>query len=198
MNKRFLLLIIALVLIVSLTVGCAKKTPPVDETTPPADTGDTTNPPDNTGDTGSGDTGTDNPDAVSGASMATDEASFIEKIGADGNWIVLTDKDLTFTEDLMVEGDFEKRSLAFAAYLPDNKIDRFSVTAPSLVINSPNTLLEYGIMKGDVYVQAEGFTTKDATIEGNLYFATEELKTAFKVDDLTKVTGETSVKEFTK
>src|SRR5690606_36933364 len=130
---------------------------------PTTDTGDTNNP-----DTNPGGTDTENPDAVSSASLATDEASFKEKISAGGNWIVLTDKDLTFEEDLMVEGEFDKRALAFAAYLPDNKVDRFSVTTPSIVINSANTLLEYGIVKGDVYVQAEGFTTKDATIEGNL------------------------------
>ena len=196
MNKRFTLIIISLILIVSLLAGCTTKTPPVedDTTTPPVtDTGDTTNP-----DTEPGDTDTENPDAVSSASLATDEASFKEKISADGNWIILTDKDLTFEEDLMVEGEFDKRSLAFAAYLPDNMIDRFSVTAPSLVINSANTLLEYGITKGDVYVQAEGFTTKDTTIEGNLYFATEELKTAFTMDELSKVSGEVSVKDFEK
>lgn len=198
MNKRFVLIIISLVLIVSLLVGCTSKTPPEDDTTtPPAtDNGDTTNPPDSGTDTGEPDT--ENPDAVSSASLATDEASFKEKISGDGNWIILTDKDLTFEENLMVEGEFDKRVLAFAAYLPDNKIDKFSVTTPSLVINSSNTLLEYGIVKGDVYVQAEGFTTKDATIEGNLYFATEELKTAFEVDELTKISGEVGVKEFIK
>lgn len=195
MNKKFILLIISLILIVSLLVGCTTKTPPKDDTTTPpvTDTGDTTNPPTDTGNTDTGGT-----DAVSSASLATDEASFKEKISANGSWIVLTDKDLTFTEDLMVEGEFEKRALAFAVYLPDNKIDKFSVTAPSMVINNPNTLLEYGIIKGDVYVQAEGFTTKDATIEGNLYFATEELKTAFTKDELTKVNGDVTVKEFKK
>lgn len=194
MNKKFMVLIISLILIVSLLVGCTTKTPPKDDTTPPTtDTGDTNNP-----DTNPGGTDTENPDAVSSASLATDEASFKKIISADGNWIVLTDKDLTFEEDLMVEGEFDKRALAFAAYLPDNKVDRFSVTAPSIVINSANTLLEYGIVKGDVYVQAEGFTTKDATIEGNLYFATEELKTAFTMDELSKINGEVSVKEFKK
>ena len=197
MNKRFILLIISLVLIVSLLVGCTTKTTPEeDTTTPPAtDKGDTTNPTDTGTDTNTN-TGTDtkNPDAVSSASLATDEASFKEKISANGNWIVLTDKDLSFTEDLVVEGDFEKRALAFAAYLPDNKIDKFSVTAPTIVINNPNTLLEYGIIKGDVYVKSEGFTTKDATIEGNLYFETEELKSAFTKDEMTKVSGEVSVK----
>lgn len=202
MKKRFIILIISFVLVISLLVGCATKTPPEDNTNPPAtDNGDTNTPPEtDTGETDTDNTGTDteNPDAVSSASLATDEASFKEKISADGNWIILTDKDLSFEEDLMVEGEFEKRVLAFADYLPDNKIDKFSVTTPSLVITSANTLLEYGIVKGDVYVQAEGFTTKDATIEGNLYFATEELKTAFKMDELTKVSGEVGVKDFKK
>ncbi|MFL0245764.1 hypothetical protein [Candidatus Clostridium stratigraminis] len=148
-------------------------------------------------------------DTVTGASMATDEASFEQKIGKDGNYIVLTNKDLTFTKDLTVDGKFTKkdangnevvsRSLAFATTGADKKVDkRFTVTVPKLVINSENTLLEDGIVKGDIYVQAKGFKTKDTTINGNLYFATEELKNAFKADSLTKITGKVEVKAYTK
>jgi hypothetical protein len=148
-------------------------------------------------------------DAVSSASMATDNDSFKKAISKDGNWIVLTDKDLTFTEDLVVDGelthkghdgkDATGRSLAFATSKEDHSVDkRFTVTTPNFVINSSNTLLEDGIVKGDVYVQAPGFTTSDAVIEGNLYFATQELKDAFKIDPKTKVSGTTDVKAYAK
>lgn len=148
-------------------------------------------------------------DAVTGASIATDEAGFEKRISKDGVIVVLTSKDLTFTKDLTVEGTFTKkgtdgkdvvaRSLAFATTKPDKSIDkRFTVTVPRIVINSENTLLEDGILKGDVYVTAKGFSTKDTTINGNLYFATEELKNAFKVDDKTKITGKVEVKAYAK
>lgn len=149
-------------------------------------------------------------DAATGASMATDNASFEKAISKDGSFIILTKGDLTFTNDLTVDGTFTKkdaktgkdvptRSLAFATTKPDKSIDqRFTVTVPRLVINSENTLLEDGIVKGDIYVQAPGFITSDATIDGNLYFANDDLKNAFKVDAKTKITGQVAVKAYTK
>ena len=181
MKKKFMILALSLAMIVTVMAGCTSKTPnKVEETTTPpvVETGDV--------------------DAVSTASLALDEASFVEKISKDGNWIVLTTSDLAFTEDLIVDGTFDKRSLAFAVNLPDGKVDRFSVTTPSLVLNNVNTLLEYGTVKGDVYVQAEGFTTKEATVEGNLYFATQELMDAFTADELTTITGTVGVCEYSK
>ncbi|TAH74886.1 MAG: hypothetical protein EWM47_01005 [Anaerolineaceae bacterium] len=147
-------------------------------------------------------------DVVSSASQAPDEKTFEEKISKDGNFIIITSKDLTFDKDLTVDGTFTKkdsdgnevatRSLALAEYGENNSVIRYTLTVPRIVINSENTLLEYGIIKGDVYVQAPGFKTKDATIDGNLYFANQELKDAFSADELTKVTGEIEVKEYTK
>lgn len=147
-------------------------------------------------------------DVVSSASQAPDEKTFEDRISKDGNFIIITSKDLTFENDLTVDGTFTKkdkdgnevaaRSLALAAYGKDNSVIRYTVTVPRIIINSENTLLEYGIIKGDVYVQAPGFKTKDATVDGNLYFATQELKDAFCADDLTKITGNVEVKEYTK
>ncbi len=137
-------------------------------------------------------------DVVSSASQAPDEKTFEEKISKDGNFIIITSKDLTFDKDLTVDGTFPNRSLALATYGENNTVNRYTLTVPRIVINSENTLLEYGIIKGDVYVQAPGFKTKDATIDGNLYFANQELKDAFSADELTKVTGEVEVKEYTK
>ena len=190
MKSKLMLLSLSMVLGVSILAGCGKKaTTPTADTSKPATTAKA--------------------DTVSGASQANDEATFEQKIGKDGNYIILTSKDLTFTKDLTVDGKFIKkdkdgkevvaRSLAFATETADKKIDkRFTVTVPRIVINSENTLLEDGIIKGDVYVQAPGFKTKDATINGNLYFATEDLKNAFKADDLTKISGKIEVKAYTK
>lgn len=190
MKKKLILLTICLALIVGMMAGCAK-TPAKEPTKEPATTEPTTEKPEET-------------DAVSSASVVSDEESFKKGISKEGTFIVLTTKDLTFEEDLVVEGTFTKankegkevpvRSLAFT----QTGSERYSVTAPNMIIKSENTLMEYGIFKGDVYVQAPGFTTKDATIEGNLYFATQELMDAFEIDELTKISGETAVKEYTK
>ncbi len=176
-----MILTLSLAMLTTLMAGCSSKAPEkVEETTtPPA-------------------VETEDTDAVSSASLALDEASFVEKISKDGNWIVLATSDLTFTEDLMVEGEFDKRSLALASNNADGKLEEYLLTVPSLVINSENTLLEYGTVKGDVFVQTEGFTTKETTIEGNLYFANQELMDAFTADELTTVAGSIEVLEYTK
>lgn len=190
MKKKLMLLTICLALIVSMMAGCAKASAKEPTTTEPTTTE------------------SEETDGVSSASVVSDEESFIKGISEEGTFIVLTTKDLTFEEDLTVDGTFTKkdkdgnevvtRSLAFAQNGADGKMERYSVTVPNIVINSENTLLEYGILKGDIYVQAPGFKTKDATIEGNLYFATQELMDAFAIDELTKVSGEIVVKEYTK
>jgi outer membrane murein-binding lipoprotein Lpp len=185
MKKKSMLLALSTILCVSLLAGCSSKAPAEQ---PAAQT---------------------KTDTVASASQAPDEATFEKKISKDGNYIIITNKDLTFTKDLTVDGKFTKkdkdgkevvtRSLAFASEAADGKVEkRFTVTVPRIVINSENTLLEVGKIKGDVYVQVPGFKTKDATIDGNLYFATQELKDAFKKDDLTKITGTIDVCQYTK
>ena len=42
-----------------------------------------------------------------------------------------------------------------------------------------NFKVQAGTVKGDVYVEANGFTlTEDTTIDGNVYFASEDVKSA--------------------
>jgi predicted small lipoprotein YifL len=193
MKSKLMVLTLTMVIGVSILTGCANKAP---APKPDASKAATTAPA--------------KTDVVSRASQANDEATFEKKISKDGNYIIITSKDLTFTKDLTVDGTFTKkdkdgkevvtRSLAFASKSADGKsIDkRFTVTVPRIVINSENTLLEDGIIKGDVYVQAKGFTTLDTTIDGNLYFATEELENDFCVDGKSKITGKVEVKAYTK
>lgn len=148
-------------------------------------------------------------DTVAGASQAVDEAAFEQKISKDNsNYMIIAKKDMTFTKDLIVESGVKKdkdgketpnRSIGLATLTKDNKVDtRFTLTAPRIVFTGENGKIEYGIVKGDVYVQAKGFILKDATIDGNLYFATDDLKNAFKLDATTKITGKTEVKAYTK
>jgi hypothetical protein len=63
-----------------------------------------------------------------------------------------------------------------------------------MTVKSENFKVQAGIVKGDVNVQAKGFTlTADATIDGNVYFASEDLKTSAVIEG--KVTGATEVKK---
>ncbi|MCK9444817.1 MAG: hypothetical protein M0Q14_09875 [Tissierellaceae bacterium] len=180
MKTKALLLILAMVLSISILSGCTTK-PQEQET---------------------GDNSQTEVDATSSASQAVDEASFKEKISKDGNFIIITSSDLSFSEDLIVEGTFENsggsiaRSIALAQYDEEGNAIEFNLTVPNLVIKSENALIEYGTVKGNVYVEAPGFRTKETTIEGNLYFATEELMNEFEADEGTEITQEIAVKEY--
>ena len=148
-------------------------------------------------------------DVVTGPSQVNDEATFEEKISKDNsNFMIIVNKDLTFTKDLIVESGIKKekdgkespnRSIAPAAEDDSFKItDRFTITVPNLVFAGENGKFENGTLKGNIYVEDKGFILQDGTVDGNIYFATEELKDAFKADDTSKITGTIEVKAYTK
>ena len=148
-------------------------------------------------------------DAVTGASQVNDEATFKEKISKDNtNFMIIVNKDLTFTEDLIVESGIKKdkegkeapnRAIAPAAEDASMKISaRYTLTVPNLVFAGENGKFENGTLKGNIYVQTKGFILQDATVDGNIYFATQELMDAFKLDETSKVTGTVEVKAYTK
>ncbi|MBW9155116.1 hypothetical protein G9F71_018000 [Clostridium sp. FP2] len=64
-----------------------------------------------------------------------------------------------------------------------------TTAVPKLTINSPNGTIEHGTFKGDLYVYGNNLQLKDTTIEGNVYFTTNEAKSTFKMDSKSKVTG---------
>lgn len=181
-------LLLALTLGATLLVGCGSKTEPTPETPPQT----------NTENKGS--------DAVSGASMATDEATLQRAMKE--SWIVIARNDITTSKELVMEGEFTKpdkndatktvsagRKLALYDQDADkNKTASYTVTAPKLVIKSKDTTIKGGTFIGDVYVEAEGFQLQDAKVEGNVYFTKQEYKDSFKIDDKSAVTGATEVK----
>lgn len=186
-------LLITLALATALSVGCAKQpapapapaTEPVVEAAPAEAT----------------------PDVVTTASLVNDEAAFENAISKDGTWIIATLNDMAIDKDLVLDGEFKngKKDEAgndviqrkIALYAQDDKRNvtaRYTLTAPTLTINSPNARIQGGIFKGDVYVNTNDFQLVDATVDGNIYFATEEAKAGFKMDDKSKVTGVMEVK----
>lgn len=147
-------------------------------------------------------------DVTTTASIVNDAAAFKKAISKDGTWIIATLKDLTFTEDLVLEGDFVngKKDTAgkdivqrkIAPYTQDENrkvTNRFTITAPKITIKSPNASIQHGTFKGDIYVDVPNFQLVDNKVEGNIYFANEEAKSTFKMDATSSVTGKQEVKK---
>ena len=126
----------------------------------------------------------DDTDVVTAATqtIVEDEANLVEGIGENGSWIIIFEDDLTVDAELVVEGEFinkEKVARKLALYAQDadrNITDRYTLTAPSVTVKSENLKVKGGTIAGDVYVEANGFYLDDATVEGNVYFASEEVK----------------------
>ncbi len=144
--------------------------------------------------------GEESMDAVTTASIVTDADAFAAGLSANGTWIVAALNDITIKGDLVVEGDFMKddkpyRKLALYTQDDDRKvIDSFTLTADTLVVRSEHTRIQNGTFVGDVMVEAKDFELKGSTVEGNVYFASEELKATFIVDGASSVTGDIGVK----
>ncbi|OKP75530.1 hypothetical protein A3844_19495 [Paenibacillus helianthi] len=141
------------------------------------------------------------PDAVTSASVVDNGEDFKKAISKDGTWIAATLKDLTFTEDLVVDGQFihkNEPARKIALYTQDadhNITNSFTLTAPKITIKSENARIQGGTFVGDVYVEAKGFNVVNATIKGNVYFSDEKYQATYSASDQGKVTGVTEVKK---
>ncbi|MGB7605099.1 MAG: hypothetical protein WBL93_06450 [Lutisporaceae bacterium] len=185
-------ILLALVLLLSLFVGCTNQ--PV--TTPPTTTPPQTTPPETT------------PDVTATASIVNDNAAFEKAISNTGTWIIATLKDLTFDKELVLDGEFKngkkddtgkdiiQRKIGLYTQDENRKVTaRFSLTAPKLTINSPEASIQHGTFKGDLYVSTKNFKLVDTTVEGNVYFTTDDAKSTFSMDATSKVTGKQELKK---
>ena len=147
-------------------------------------------------------------EAVTTASVTNTEAAFENAISSKGTWIIATLKDLTINKELVVDGEFKNGKKddsgkeiiqrKIGLYTQDEKRNvtaRFTLTAPKLTFKSPMGSIEHGTFKGDLYVSGSNFQLKDATVEGNVYFTTDEAKSTFKMDAKSKVTGVQELKK---
>ena len=181
--KKLISILLMMVLLTGVLAGCANQ-----NTTP---------------------TSTQKPDAVSSASLATDEAKLVKATSKDGAWIIILKNDMTTTKEIVIEGEFTKPNPTDAAkivsegrklalYNQDaNKVvtARYSLTAPKLTVKSIDTKIQSGTFVGDVYVQATHFYLVDAKVQGNIYFASDDLKSSFAMDAKSSVTGVQEVKK---
>jgi hypothetical protein len=147
-------------------------------------------------------------DAVSSASIVDNAAAFEKAISNTGTWIIAITKDVTVDKDIVLDGEFKngKKDTAgkdiiqrkVALYAQDanrNITARYTLTAPKFTINSPEGSIQHGTFKGDLYVSAKDFQLIDATVEGNVYFTTDDAKNTFKADATSKVTGVQELKK---
>ncbi|MNO61385.1 hypothetical protein D3C76_520320 [compost metagenome] len=187
---------VAAVFAIVLLVGCGNSTNNNANVTPTATTA-----PGNTNNEGTTNAPNNTTDAVTSASVVDNEEAFKKAISADGTWIAATLKDLTFTEDLVLDGQFTNKdepARKIALYTQDaehNITNSFKLTAPKLTIKSKNARIQGGTFIGDVYVEADGFSLVNATVEGNVYFADAKYQSTFDTSDQGKVTGVTEVKK---
>ncbi len=195
MKSKIILLILALTMLVF--VGCAQEPAPTEpeqtepEQTEPEETQpDQTTPPETT------------PDVVTTASIVNTAEAFEAAMGDNGTWIIATTEDITFDKEIVLNGEYTNGKKddngqdiiqrKIALYTQDenrNVTNRFTLTAPKLTINSPNARIQSGTFKGDLYVSANNFELVDATVDGNIYFTTEEAQSTFTMDDKSQVTG---------
>jgi hypothetical protein len=143
-------------------------------------------------------------DTSSSASIVDNNDAFVQAISRGGTWIIATKQDLTIDKDLLVDGEFKNtkeppvsmRKIALYAQDADRKVTaRYTLTAPKMTISSPDCSIWYGTFKGDLYVSANNFQLKGATIDGNIYFTTDEAKATFKPDTESKITGKQELKK---
>jgi hypothetical protein len=130
---------------------------------------------------------------------ATNADNLQEAVGADGSWIVIFEGDVTVDQDVTVFGavyeeegaEAPRRKLALYTQDSDRNVTaRFTLTVPRLIVHHMNTRIQAGTIAGDVYVEEEGFElTSGATIDGNLYFASEALQDSASISDDSTVTG---------
>ncbi|MGM0431792.1 MAG: hypothetical protein ACQEQU_03685 [Spirochaetota bacterium] len=141
----------------------------------------------------------DEADEVSTASIVNTVPDLRTALSEDGTWIVAVLQDLTVEDELVVEGQFVQndepyRKLAFYTQDEDRNItDRYTVTAPRMIVQSENTRIQGGTFNGDVYVEANGFHLVEGTVEGDVYFSEQEYADSFSLDENSSVTGETIV-----
>jgi hypothetical protein len=142
-------------------------------------------------------------DVTTTASLVNKEDAFLNAISTKGTWIICTLQDMKIDKELVVEGEFHDKAVAtnkiyrkLGLYAQDankNVTARYTLTAPKMTVKSESFKIQGGTFVGDVYVEAKGFVLTDATIQGNVYFASQEYKDSA---DLTKgkVTGAAEVK----
>lgn len=148
------------------------------------------------------------PDVTTTASIVDDREGFKDAISNEGTWIICLTNDLTFEEEIVLDGEYTngkkdeagneiiQRKVALYSQDENRKItDRYTLTAPKFTIKSPKASLQHGTFKGDLYVAADNFELVDTKVKGNVYFTNQEARSTFSMDDKSEISGEKKLQE---
>ena len=161
--------------------------------------GSNNNTPQNTENTNENPSTNETTDATTGPSWVTDDQSLEKSVKE--SWIVIITKDLTTNQELTFEGVLKKGDEVVPRLLTlynqdENRVKTasYTLTAPKATFKQDGSKIKGGTFKGDVYVECNNFELVDATVDGNIYFNSQEAKDSFKIDDTSKVTGNLTVR----
>jgi hypothetical protein len=205
---KFKLMFLTICILGLMFVGCGKKTGPNNATNPTPTVAPTTaatvapTTAATTAPTATPDQ-TTTPDAVTTASIVDTAEAFEKAIAKDGGtWIICLTKDIKVDRELLLDGEYKngkkdeagkdmiQRKIALYAQDANRNITaRYTLTAPKLTINSPEASIQHGTFVGDLYVNTTKFKLVDATVDGNVYFTSEDVKSSFTMDETSKITG---------
>lgn len=139
-------------------------------------------------------------DVVTSASITGDVNVLVDALKADGTWIAVALNDMTYDGEIVVDGEFTNRDKVdrkLGLYMQDEDrviTAQFTLTAPKMIVKSPNFRIGGGTFKGDIYVQADGFKLdKQSTVIGNIVFEKQAYMNSFTKDETARLQGEMSV-----
>ncbi len=141
----------------------------------------------------------ENVDTVTIASITSNNSEFVNSLSSSGNWITCATDDINLEKDLTVSGKFFNKDdktnniyRKLALYTQDsdkNVTDSFTLTVPTIIVESENFRIQEGTVVGNIIVKANGFEIKNATIDGNISFDKGEYRESANLDNGT-ITGE--------
>lgn len=136
-------------------------------------------------------------DTTTSASIVNIKDDLDHTLSSNGEWIALVNADIESDKDIIVEGKFWnrlkiQRKLTLYSQNKNNKtINNHKLTAPKMIVRSPNFRITGGTFIGDIYVEANGFKLeKSVTVIGNIYFKNSIYKRTLTVDKTATITGQ--------
>jgi len=139
-------------------------------------------------------------DATTGATQSVIGSAddLEEAMSANGGWIVIFEGDVETDQELVLEegptndGEVVRKLALYTQDDDRNILEQFTLTAPSVTIESENSRIQGGTVAGDVYVNANNFSMPDGTVDGDLIFGSEEYQESADLEE-GEVTGEVRV-----
>ncbi|MDZ7834915.1 MAG: hypothetical protein U5K84_05840 [Alkalibacterium sp.] len=82
--------------------------------------------------------------------------------------------ELTLAEGPANDGEIARKLALYAQDADRNITERYTLTVPSITVESENSRIQGGTVVGDVYVNANNFSMPEGTVDGDLIFGSEE------------------------